>query len=331
MFQTEINLFLQSFAAPWLTSVFVAISDLGSTVPTLFIIISVMFGFHFRNGLLLAQVMAWNGILTEALKGLFGLPRPMHVDSRVRFLPSQESFPGSLHRQGAPGFFSPLPASAVDHFRTLEPGAFGYPSGHSSSAMVLWGSLAAFFKKRWVRVLALVMIVAIPLSRLYLGRHFLADIMGGLALGAVILYVSQVLFRPTGKFYAFLFSGQRRFSFTPAVISLTLYLWGLPLLLLYLLPANGTFLAILLGLNAGFFILWLQGLPAEGGTPGQRLGRVLVAFLVYFAADWALNLVLRLLSPPPVPSLLFVKEALAAFLLIWGGTEANIRLGLYRR
>lgn len=63
----------------------------------------------------------------------------------------------------------------------------GFPSGHAQGAMTLWGYLAVALQRRWLTWLAAVLIVLLPLSRLYLGVHFPADIVGGLSLGAVLI------------------------------------------------------------------------------------------------------------------------------------------------
>ena len=66
-------------------------------------------------------------------------------------------------------------------------GGGGLPSGHTQSAVVVWGYLASQFRRRWLWVIAGFLMIAIPLSRLYLGVHFPTDLLGGYILGAVLL------------------------------------------------------------------------------------------------------------------------------------------------
>jgi membrane-associated phospholipid phosphatase len=63
----------------------------------------------------------------------------------------------------------------------------GMPSGHAQSAVVVWGTLAAASGRRssWAWSLALVLLIS--LSRVYLGVHFPTDILGGWAVGIVLL------------------------------------------------------------------------------------------------------------------------------------------------
>jgi undecaprenyl-diphosphatase len=74
-------------------------------------------------------------------------------------------------------------------------GSFGFPSGHAMTATLLYGFLAAFGVRkahawRW-RVLAVLaacmLVVLIGFSRLYLGVHYLSDVLAGMAAGSAWL------------------------------------------------------------------------------------------------------------------------------------------------
>jgi undecaprenyl-diphosphatase len=74
-------------------------------------------------------------------------------------------------------------------------GSFGFPSGHAMAATLLYGFLAAFGVRklqawRW-RVLAALgagmLVVLIGFSRLYLGVHYLSDVLAGMAAGSAWL------------------------------------------------------------------------------------------------------------------------------------------------
>ncbi len=62
------------------------------------------------------------------------------------------------------------------------------PSGHSMNAASIWGSFAASLKKRWMTWLAILMILLIGLSRIYLGVHFLHDVLSGWLVGGLLLW-----------------------------------------------------------------------------------------------------------------------------------------------
>lgn len=107
-------------------------------------------------------------LLSNWLNGLFKLifhtPRPYWIDERVAAYSAETGF--------------------------------GMPSGHSMSAASLWGLMARLFKHRWFTVAAVVVIFLIGLSRIYLGMHFLSDVLVGWLLGALLLLAYIRLEKP---------------------------------------------------------------------------------------------------------------------------------------
>lgn len=63
----------------------------------------------------------------------------------------------------------------------------GFPSGHTQNSVVFWGHLAAQYRRPWLWIVAVALMVLVPLSRVYLGVHFPTDLLGGYLLGAVLL------------------------------------------------------------------------------------------------------------------------------------------------
>jgi hypothetical protein len=51
---------------------------------------------------------------------------------------------------------------------------------------VVWGYLASSFRRPWLWVAAGLLLIFIPLSRIYLGVHFPTDLLGGYVLGAIL-------------------------------------------------------------------------------------------------------------------------------------------------
>jgi len=71
--------------------------------------------------------------------------------------------------------------------RPIQSGSPAFPSGHAQIAVVFWGYLALWARRRWFQVLAVFLIAAISFSRIYLGAHFPIDVVGGLILGIALL------------------------------------------------------------------------------------------------------------------------------------------------
>ncbi|MCL2367450.1 MAG: phosphatase PAP2 family protein [Oscillospiraceae bacterium] len=83
----------------------------------------------------------------------------------------------------------------------IEPGGFGYPSGHSMNALVFFGMCAIlvlrYSKKKALRVgftiFAVVSILLVGLSRIYLGVHTVTDVLGGYLAGAAVLSAALLI------------------------------------------------------------------------------------------------------------------------------------------
>lgn len=103
----------------------------------------------------------FSGLITFFLKDLFEDPRPS----------------GSLWLAGE------------------SPTSYGLPSGHTLMAIVFWFSLALELKHRWFTRLAFLLVILIPISRLYLGVHDLEDIIGGVIAGIVTLFIFRFALR----------------------------------------------------------------------------------------------------------------------------------------
>ena len=65
--------------------------------------------------------------------------------------------------------------------------SYGWPSGHTQIAVVLWGYLAWSMQRQWAYWAAAAYIGLQAFSRLYLGVHDLGDVAGGLVIGVLCL------------------------------------------------------------------------------------------------------------------------------------------------
>jgi membrane-associated phospholipid phosphatase len=74
--------------------------------------------------------------------------------------------------------------------------SFGLPSGHTQKAVAVWATLAVSFKKIWVWIISIILILMIALSRIYLGVHFLSDVLTGLVISILFLVLYLKLEAP---------------------------------------------------------------------------------------------------------------------------------------
>lgn len=79
----------------------------------------------------------------------------------------------------------------------VDQGGYSFPSGHATGAVLAWGTLVFltwyYFKDKYPKMMpysigfTIFMVVAISASRLYLGVHYLSDIIAGWSIGATWL------------------------------------------------------------------------------------------------------------------------------------------------
>ena len=74
--------------------------------------------------------------------------------------------------------------------------AFGIPSGHAQNSMVVLGTIALGFRRKWVTILCCLAIFLVGFSRLYLGVHWISDVLAGWIIGLIILWVVAKLEKP---------------------------------------------------------------------------------------------------------------------------------------
>ena len=67
--------------------------------------------------------------------------------------------------------------------------SFGIPSGHAQQAVTVWGSVAAYLRRGWAWGVAVFLMVMIGLSRVFLGAHFVLDMVAGWIVGGLLLWL----------------------------------------------------------------------------------------------------------------------------------------------
>lgn len=308
MFQTEPILWLQPFASDWLTALMGAVSTAGNSRTYLAALVIVGFAGDLRMAAVLAQGVLWNLVLAGCLKEFFALPRPGDFDPRVT----------GIRRLGLPA------ADAIATARTRMASGYAFPSGHAGNATVLWGGVAIHARSRAVWVLAAALVLAIAISRVYLGQHFVGDVLGGILTGGLVLAVMATVFLRRGEPA---WSGRGTPWLTTLVAASALLA---PLILALHLGSAPTTLGRLTGFDSGLLLLMRTGLPSDAGRPIQRAARVLLAFGLYASVyHLVAPALLRAGLPPEWGE--YAAAAAATFALLVGTVRLGAVLGLYPR
>jgi membrane-associated phospholipid phosphatase len=153
-FLAQVNIFFQSLG-DWLFYPMRLFSFLGDEEFYLFIMPAIYWSVDSSIGLRMSMLLMLSNGLNGFFKFVFHAPRPSWMTDRVTALVHENSF--------------------------------GVPSGHSQHAVVMWGFLSTQLRKTWLRVLLICIIVFIGLSRLYLGAHFIVDVLVGWLIGFLFL------------------------------------------------------------------------------------------------------------------------------------------------
>jgi membrane-associated phospholipid phosphatase len=172
LFDTDAIVRIQAHGSPQLTAVMNIISTFGYSRAFMAIAVLIALAYNLRAGASLLLLIALTGVLSDAAKVAANLPRPDAVDSRVRALTDV-----------------PLLADAPNDSPTVpsvdDDDVYGFPSGHVATTMafLLGLALLADWRGAWPTMALVVPLMAF--SRLYLGRHFVADILGGVCIALV--------------------------------------------------------------------------------------------------------------------------------------------------
>jgi len=265
--EIQITLFLQSLGT-WLVEPMRFFSMLGYEEFFMLIMPSIFWCFDTTVGIRMAVMLLVCNASNSMFKLSFHTPRPYWVSTQVQAY-------------------------------TTETG-FGLPSGHAQTAAGLWGALATSLKQRWAKTALVLVIFLIGLSRLYLGVHFVRDVLAGWLIGGLLLAVYLKIERPvTNWLRRRTFSQQILLAFASAIVLALMILipraalgdWQYPsiwqenafiaspdnTLTPFKIDGAFTFSGTWFGLFAG--LAWLyrrQGGFDPSGTPRQRLLRYVI-------------------------------------------------------
>jgi membrane-associated phospholipid phosphatase len=262
-----------------------------------------------RTGARLTVLFLLSAYFNGLAKLIFDLPRPIDV-AADRLAP--------LFPQGIEAAREAYDATST-----------GFPSGHTQNAVTVWGFLASrLYPKERPRLIvgellrpvllagAALLIVLVPLSRVYLGVHYPHDLVGGYILGALVLALYLWL-QPQAEAWL----ADRSLAQQLGVAAV------LPLLLLLVAAREEgvvTASATLLGMGVGFALerRWVgfEASPDQVERGGWRVAvRYAVGIAVMFVLYAGLKAAFAALDPATEALVLALRFIRYTLMGIWGG------------
>lgn len=291
---TEFLVWIQSLGGDWLQTFFRLFTILGNEEFYLFLLPVVYWCLSRRVGIGLAYLSMLSNWVNSVVKHMFDIPRPADPRLRVRWPETSPSF----------------------------------PSGHSQNAVTNWGYLALQLRRRLWMVVAILLMLMIGLSRMVLGVHFPQDVLGGWAIGIVVL-VLYVWAEP--RVASWLGRQQVVLRATLAVV--------FPLLLILLHPADTQGLypaegaltpgSALVGMGLGVIMerAWVRF--DVGGPWPRRLLRLILGLVIVVVVYAGPKLLLPAdMAYPAEVVARFVRYALLGWVVAFGCPWLFVRLGL---
>lgn len=167
--QVDIIKAVQSISNSFFDFIFNAFSFLGEQYILIVIIALIYFVINKEKGEFIAMILFSSTLVNSLLKGIFFAPRPFQVDSDI---------------------INKRPSSAT---------GTSFPSGHSQISSSFYGSIYLYFPIKKLLFLFVPVVLLIGFSRMYLGAHFLTDVVAGISMGlfvAISLNYLYARFKP---------------------------------------------------------------------------------------------------------------------------------------
>jgi membrane-associated phospholipid phosphatase len=152
--------FLEGIRTPFFDTVFSLLTHLGEETVFMVITVFIFWCVSKRNGYYLLLVGYAGTIANQCLKLLFCIPRPWVIDPKFTIVESARA----------------------------EATGYSFPSGHTQSAVGVFGGIARFTKKKWLRIVAIILLVLVSFSRMYLGVHTPLDVGVSFLIGTLLVF-----------------------------------------------------------------------------------------------------------------------------------------------
>ena len=151
--------FLERIRVPVLNEFMLLITQLGEETAFLVAALILFWCVDKYRGYYVLSVGFIGTLANQFMKLWFRIPRPWILDEKFTILEQA--------REAASGY--------------------SFPSGHTQSAVGTFGAIAYIAKNKWVRLIAVVIAVLVPLSRMYIGVHTPLDVTVAAAMAVVLI------------------------------------------------------------------------------------------------------------------------------------------------
>ena len=153
------------FRTPFLDFLFSWITRLGEETILIVVFCIVFWCVNKRSGYVVGISFFFSALLVQGMKIIFRVPRPWMTDPNILVLGAETAATG-----------------------------YAFPSGHTQNAAAWLGALAITTKKRVLQIVFIILALLVGFSRLYLGVHFLSDVLVSLVIsGIVVILVHKML------------------------------------------------------------------------------------------------------------------------------------------
>jgi len=156
-------LFIQSYSNPLLDNFFELVTMMGEDLFIMIVVGIIFWSINKQFGYRMAFVYLSSAVLNQTLKEVFKIQRII----------------------GEKGIRS---------LRLETAGGYSFPSGHTQSAASFWTVVMLKIKKKWFYGVAVLMMVLVAFSRLYLGVHRPVDVIFGLIIGFSWVFLASFIF-----------------------------------------------------------------------------------------------------------------------------------------
>lgn len=165
--------FLEGLRTPILDKLMLAVTYLGDEIAFLVIALILYWCVDKRKGYYVLSVGFIGTIANQFMKLWFRIPRPWVQDPNFTILEQA--------REAASGY--------------------SFPSGHTQSSVGTFGAVAYTAKNKLVRILAIVIMILVPFSRMYIGVHTPKDVLVAAAMALLLVVVLRpLIFNHNGKY-----------------------------------------------------------------------------------------------------------------------------------